>query len=678
MKKITLLVASALFGLSANAQLFTDGFEASEGYAVGDYIGNGPNNANWTTWSGATGGAEDAQVTDNEASVGSNSIYFSSTAASGGPQDVILDFGQQYTDGIFIYESDFYVVSGANAYFNFQATGTPGQTWAMNCNMYSNGNLSIDDGVTADLATGTYAQDTWFKLRIEANLSIGVWEAFIDGTSIGVWVNSINTLGSVDIFPLQGSQFYVDEVMFDHQTYTMQNLNATVGGFSMGGNIAGLNANPSVTVVNAGMTAITSFDVTVDYNGNQYTENITGVNVTSTNNYVVDITTPVPLIAGAMTATATVSNVNGGTDDDPSDDSNVLNVDPIVPATGKVVVGEEGTGTWCQWCPRGAVYMDLFEQDFGPLWAGIAVHNNDPMEVAVYDAGIGTLIGGYPSALVDRVGDVDPSAMYNDFYDRLQTAPAAQMTNGAIWDANTRQLQVSVTATFDVAATNQYKMLCVLTEDGVTGTGSGYNQSNAYAGGGNGVMGGYESLPNPVPAAQMVYDHVARAIAPSFTGSNTCFPATINAGDEVTTNYVFTLPADWDETKIHIIGMLADPTGKIDNAAKEYIPDAVANGFVQACNLSVGELLPGQLDDVLRVYPNPATSFVNIEMNLNHESDVQLRLLDMSGKVVSAADYGTMNQSSVVELNTSGMTAGLYLVELTVNGQKITKRLSIK
>ncbi len=678
MKKITLLVASALFGLTANAQLFTDGFEASEGYSVGDYIGNGPNSANWTTWSGATGGTEDAQVTDNEASVGSNSIYFSSTAASGGPQDVILDFGQQYTDGIFIYESDFYVVSGANAYFNFQATGTPGQSWAMNCNMYSNGNLSIDDGVTADLATATYAQDTWFKLRIEANLSIGVWEAFIDGTSIGVWVNSINTLGSVDIFPLQGSQFYVDEVMFDHQTYTMQNLNATVGGFSMGGNIAGLNANPSVTVVNAGMTAITSFDVTVDYNGNQYTENITGVNVTSTNNYVVDITTPVPLIAGAMTATATVSNVNGGTDDDPSDDSNVLNVDPIVPAAGKVVVGEEGTGTWCQWCPRGAVYMDLFEQDFGPLWAGIAVHNNDPMEVAVYDAGIGTLIGGYPSALVDRVGDVDPSAMYNDFYDRLQTAPAAQMTNGAIWDANTRQLQVSVTAVFDVAATNQYKMLCVLTEDGVTGTGSGYNQSNAYAGGGNGVMGGYESLPNPVPASQMVYDHVARAIAPSFAGSNTCFPATINAGDIVTTNYVFTLPADWDETKIHIIGMLADPTGKIDNAAKEYIPDAVANGFVQACNLSVGELLPGQLDDVLRVYPNPASSFVNIEMNLNQESDVQLRLLDMSGKVVSAADYGTMNQSSVVELNTSGMTAGLYLVELTVNGQKITKRLSIK
>ena len=52
-----------------------------------------------------------------------------------------------------------------------------------------------------------------------------------------------------------------------------------------------------------------------------------------------------------------------------------------------------------------------------------------------------------------------------------------------------------------------------LTEDGVRRVmTSGYNQVNAYAGNALGPMGGFESLPNPVPAAQMVYDHVARVL----------------------------------------------------------------------------------------------------------------------------------------------------------------------
>ena len=106
-------------------------------------------------------------------------------------------------------------------------------------------------------------------------------------------------------------------------------------------------------------------------------------------------TTTIPIVAGAMPATMTISNVNaGGADNVPADDVLTLMVDPVTPAAGKVVVGEEGTGTWCQWCPRGAVFMDKFANDFGQYWAGIAVHNNDPMTVADYDAGIGALIGG--------------------------------------------------------------------------------------------------------------------------------------------------------------------------------------------------------------------------------------------------------------------------------------------
>lgn len=661
MKKITLVVSAALFAIGAQAQIMSENFD---GLNVGDYMGT-VSPTYWSTWSGTTGGAEDVQVTDVQSNSGSNSIHFSSTAANGGPQDVIVDFGQQYTTGIFTYESAMYVVAGGNAYFNFQANPTPGQSWALNMNADA-GTISIDDGLTANLAVGSYTAATWFTLKIEANLTLNIWKAYVDGTQIGTWTNGVNTIASADIFPVQGSDFYVDDVMFDHQPFTLPNNNAAVSGFLMGSNIVGIDAMPTVTVVNAGANAITSFDLTVDYNGNQYVQNVTGQNLTSTNSMDVVYTTPFPIVSGSMNATATVSNVNGaGADDDPSDDAISITVNPVVPAAGKMVVGEEATGTWCQWCPRGAVFMDKFEQDFGPFWAGIAVHNGDPMVVATYDTGIGSLIGGYPSALVDRGGDVDPSAMTNDFYDRLQTAPTAFISTTSTWDATTRELVVTVTADFQAAANNNYKLACVLTEDGVTGTGSGYNQANAYAGGGNGVMGGYELLPSSVPAAQMVYDHVARAIQPSFGGDATSFPATVASGDVHSKVYTFTLPTDWDEQKINIIGMMMAPTGRIDNASKSGIDDLA----------SVTDL--EQTFKGFSIYPNPASTFAIVEVELEATSDVQMRLLDMSGKEVAARNYGSLQTSSTIQLNTLELNAGVYLVELTVNGQRMTKRLVI-
>jgi hypothetical protein len=48
-------------------------------------------------------------------------------------------------------------------------------------------------------------------------------------------------------------------------------------------------------------------------------------------------------------------------------------------------------------------------------------------------------------------------------------------------------------------------------------------------------------LPNPVPAAQMVYNHVARAIQPSFEGFANSFPTTVNAGDAHVVNFLFIL-----------------------------------------------------------------------------------------------------------------------------------------
>lgn len=666
--RIFLLSALGLFTFSLNAQLFSDNFDA---YSVGQYLG--PQSLTWSTWSGTEGGAEDVQITNTNASSAPNSIYLASTAQNGGPQDVVLKFGQLYNSGVFTLQNKFFINAGKTGYYNIQGALTIGNLWALNVN-FNAGQLLIDDGITPNLVLTSYPEATWFELKIEANLTLHVWKAYMDGNLIGTWVNGVNTVASADFFPVQNTQMYLDDVAFDHVPFTLPTLDALVADIDMGAEIATQSGTPTVKVVNGGSTAITSMNIDLLYNGNTTTQNVTGVNIPSAGVY--DVAMPNTTLApGLLPITATVYNVNGGANDNNgSNDALTEMIDPIVPAPGKMVVGEEGTGTWCQWCPRGAVFMDLFESKYQDFWAGIAVHNGDPMTVTEYDAEYGNLIGGYPSSLVDRVGDVDPSAMTPDFYTRLQTPPVATLINGANWDAASRTLNVSVKYTFAQAANSNYKSACVLTEDDVTGTGSGWSQSNAYAGGNNGVMGGFESLPSPVPASQMVYNHVARAIAPSFAGM-TIFPATVSSGAVHIVNYTFVLPAGWDETQIHIVGMLIDPTGKIDNAGTADIATAVANGFESGMNAGLFE---GVSDPTISIAPNPAQSYTQVLLNLNQASDVEITVLNMDGKSMLEGQYTSLNNAQILTLPTHTFPAGVYLIRTKINGEMHLNKLIIE
>lgn len=668
MKKSFLLLTGLLSAQLASAQLFSDNFD---NYAPGSYLG--PQSTSWSTWSGTEGNTSDVTISNNNASSAPNSVYFASTAANGGPQDVVLNFGQLYNSGIFTLSSDFYINSGKGAYYNIQGATTIGNLWALNVHM-SAGELAIDDGNTPNLCLTTYPEATWFNLKIEANLTLHVWKAYVDNQLVGTWVNGVNSVASADFYPLQNNQFYMDNVSFDHATYTLPALNAMVASLDMGGSIAGQNVSPAVSILNAGQNALTSFDVNLNYNGQNYTQNITGVNVASIASYVVTIPS-LSLVPGQNNAVVTISNINGGNDDNTNDNTLTQVVDPVVPAAGKIVVGEEATGTWCQWCPRGAVFMDKFATDYNGFFAGIAVHNGDPMTVTDYDAGIGSLIGGYPSALIDRLGDVDPSQMSSDFFTRLQTAPKGVLLNGAQWDPVSRVLIVSVKIDMMQATTGAYNVACALTEDDVTGTGNGYNQSNAYAGGNNGVMGGFESLPNPVPAAQMVYNHVARAIAPGFNGQSGIIASSTAVGDSYVALYSFTLPATWDETQMHIVSMLIDPQGKIDNAGYTTMNEAVLNGLAEGLDEQIPSV---NLEQMLTVAPNPATDFTNINLHIPTAAPVSLRLLDAKGSILQGRQYGSLHGDFEVGINTSSFAPGLYIVELEVNGQRIQKKLIIK
>jgi hypothetical protein len=676
MKKLILV-----FGIFASSivfgQTFSDNFDS---YTAGSYLC--PQSAEaWTTWSNAPGGTEDVLVSNAEALSGANSLYFASTASSGGPTDLVHNFGVLNT-GQFSMEFNIKVQTGKAAYFNLQRNETIGEVWSMDCNFADNGDLIILNQ-TGLYFTSTYTQNQWFNFRMDINFNTNVWEVFIDDVSVGSFANTENQIASIDIFPVDQNTpfscgYFFDDFEYTVIPYTLPTVNGAANLLSYNqGNLVGTAVTPNITVRNLGVDVITSATITVDYNGTNISNDFTGLSLASLATITLEMPSTLSLIAGTNTMTATLSNVNGAFDGDAGDDQTSIVTNAISPALGKMVVGEEGTGTWCQWCPRGAVFMDMMESKYPGHWAGIAVHNADPMTVTEYDAAL--TVSGYPSALVDRGTEMDPSEMEVAFLDNILIAPSAFITNGANWDAATRVLDVSVSANFQTAADNNYKLAIVLSEDEVTGTGSTYGQSNAYAGGSAGVMGGYELLSNPVPASQMVYNHVARAIAPSFGGTNIAFPATINSGETYTINASFTLPSTWDETQMHIVSMLVNQSGTVNNAGKATLTEAIANGFVLGTPLNnVGIADQNQIDANLAVYPNPANEYTSIKVQLKNEQNVTLKLIDMNGRTVASRNYGQMNGASEIHLNTSNFEAGLYLIQLTLDNTIVSRRLIIE
>lgn len=429
---------------------------------------------------------------------------------------------------------------------------------------------------------------------------------------------------------------------------------------------AGQNFSIASSIQNNGFAPINSFTASWTNGTQTVSQSFDGLNLGIGGFY--DFTLDVPISLGANTGDyeVSVSNINGGADNDVSDNSTVvtLDVEGVEPAPGRKVVVEEGTGTWCQWCPRGAVMMDFLGENYPVGAVPIAVHNDDPMKVTVYDNGFSQFISGYPSGAVDRVGgDVDPLDFEKALINRLSTPAPVSVQHNVAYNAATRLITVESQLHFQEAMNGNFRIAMVITENDVTGLTGTWRQQNAYAGGGNGPMGGYENLPSLVPAAQMVYNHVARTIVGTFTGTANSVPATNPAGSVHTFTSTYTHPTTQDVTQMHAITMLINTTtGEIINAEQTAIPFTITSSNE-----------PTLAGVSVEVYPNPVADQATVTLKLAKQTDVQLRLTDVSGKVVYEANFGNMNGEHNLPLRLQHLNTGTYILSVNAGNGVISK-----
>ena len=658
MRKFLLISLSFIFNLNIYSQSgnFCDDFES---YSSGDPICQ--TSPSWNSWGELMSGltapfTDDANVTDLYANSGSFSLGFNANPAAAGPEDVVLllsntGYPTPYVAGVCTLTHNLYITTGA--YFNLQAENIPGVTWALDVTFDAMGGVNYaSSGSAQSYLMSTYPLNQWFENKLVIDLSTNTWEVFHDGISQGTFSTVVNQIASVDYYPTAGQEFYVDDVCIDYVAPQLDSLNGQILSSSALGGLAGQERYPSVVVRNFGVNTINSFDVTYDYNGIQITENISGLTLSSMTQHIVDFNNFITL-SSATNAQVYISNINGGQTQSTSDDTLAVNLNIVVPATGKLVVGEEATGTWCGWCPRGSVALNFMDQDYEGYWQGIAVHNGDLMTDATYDNGIAGYISGYPSGIVDRGTVIDPSAFNVDFLQRIIIPPHARLDNGAVIDGTT--LKVSIDIDFLLPVSGTWRMACTIVEDSVTGTGPQYYQANYYSGGSSLVdVDGtdWNAKPSNVPDYLMVYRHVARAISPSFLGD--ALPNnSYNTGDVETVCFEFDIDPNWDLDKIHIVGMLFDAQGKTDNASSSSIADAVTEGYSNNCS-GASETIYLSGPDKLIVYPNPASN--NLYIN-NIPNNIEfINIINIEGKEV-------LKTKTANSIDISSLSKGIYVIK---------------
>ena len=350
----------------------------------------------------------------------------------------------------------------------------------------------------------------------------------------------------------------------------------------------GLTTDIPVEIINNGKEAISSISYTITTSGNVSEEipvRISKIDVFDTGTAYISFLADAD--AKKHNKTLTITKVNGTTNEAKTKTAEGCLI-TILEKPDVLPVVEEFTGTWCGYCPYGIVGMEKAHEAFGDQVALIAVHKSDAMETNDYSA-ISTP-SGYPGSRIDRVYEAYPDASGLKYYlnkilENRTTVASIKAT--ASWTGIQKSaIKIDTKTKFVYSEDNgQYGIAYVLVEDGMTGTGSGWYQSNYLSGGsGSAEMEFWYNASSSVSGLE--FNHVAVAAWGIVNGVDGSVKKSIVEGD--VQNYSFTANIAnnnliQDKSKLKVIAMLID---------------RVAGIIVNASQVSINDYNPSAIDDI--------------------------------------------------------------------------------
>ena len=220
-----------------------------------------------------------------------------------------------------------------------------------------------------------------------------------------------------------------------------------------------------------------------------------------------------------------------GCEDEPDD----FQVSKVPSTFTKKVLIEEFTGAWCGYCPDGAHRVENLINDNDGRVVGVSLHSGDAMEIAHTNYLETTYQNtGFPSGMVDRVsvnGSTSLNRGYWKYVANDQLLKTAVCGLAIISEVNGQNATVEVHAGFNSALNgDDYRLTVYLIEDGVTGTGYGYDQRNYYN---TEAESPFYDLGDPIVGYE--HNHTLRAVLSESLGDAIMVSEMVSGGEYIET-----------------------------------------------------------------------------------------------------------------------------------------------
>lgn len=433
------------------------------------------------------------------------------------------------------------------------------------------------------------------------------------------------------------------------------------------------------TIRNEGDAAIQSYTINYSLNGGSVqSASITANGATNSKTHQWIHSTPIniPSSSSQYELKVWVSNINGQADERPCNDTLVEYLTGINNVSSpKKVLLEEFTGAWCGHCIDGSVYVDNLMAQYGSDFIPVAVHDGDSMEFA---DGLRTAFTptGYPNGVVDRkqgsaITDYKTESTGRGSWgsrvaSQLNSFNPVEVAISSVWNPTTRVINATVTANYSDNSAGDARLVLMIVEDSLTGTGIGWNQANYYSnttghpyyGAGSSVVG-------------FVHQHVLRDYVEGGPfGVDGVIPHQVQAGASYQHQFQYTLPRRYNADNITLVAAVAKymPTNDamyIGVRGQRYIYNAEQ---IPLKTLTSVTTMKAGLEQ-LTVFPNPTTGQVSVVIE-QYNGEYALELYSVAGQLVATSNQSTIDLQTYPE--------GMYILRIAYENKvqqvKVVKR----
>jgi hypothetical protein len=173
------------------------------------------------------------------------------------------------------------------------------------------------------------------------------------------------------------------------------------------------------------------------------------------------------------------------------------------------------------------------------------------------------------------------------------------------------------------------------------------------------------------PILNFPHNHVLRANPDGPHGRSAVIPANVSPGGVYSYTWNYTLPAGWDDTKIHVIGFVYNykatlTDGQVYDAAESVL------------GTPLGTSTPNQDAFSVIAYPNPVNSMGNVEINMPKASPATVEIFNLMGQREAVLFEGNLAAGTHnMSYDVTDVANGVYLMVVTTPEGKAEKKIVV-